>query len=433
MSEYIGPPLPNGFTFDQGQLIITAPTIFPGEKDLFQLLYMTAEYAGGWVAVVAAIVLIILELIDELVLLFTGKPRAQDTLTVAKRLAKGKSPLAHLMATQIHRNLNQNNIVLSSSDPADQKVLGAIRKQAEASLVMLGASQARATQVVDNVWTNTTSATEHLPVELDSSFPQGFVLVGPQQVELDYQTHYNARIKQGLDPQQAARDATNWILTNSKLGDLGKIGVRPLPLPVLPQPPICPPGFTWDDQLQQCVANPVSPPPPPPPPGNPAPCPPFTALPTCLPAAPGADPDQDEVGNSAIPIAYWLSIIAIYAMNLFQSITNQTSGGQPADPVTCTQLTAQVALITAQLEAITTAITNLVQPGASNPEPPPVVNVTVEPAPIVIEPGSSTPADLSILDAQATSQTAARTATGVNLTAVDASIRAQFALVGVQP
>ena len=52
-------------------------------------------------------------------------------------------------------------------------------------------------------------------------------------------------------------------------------------------------------------------------------------------------------------------------MNLFQSITTQTSSGEPADPVTCTQLTAQVALITAQLKAITTAITNLVQPGAA--------------------------------------------------------------------
>ena len=165
MSEYTGPSLPGGFSFQAGELITGPPTIFPGEEELFQLLELGIEYGGYWTALVSAIILVILELIDELVLLFTGKPRAQDTLTVAKRLANGKSPLAHLMATQIHRNLNQNNIVLSSSDPADQKILGAIRKQAEASLVMLGASQARATQVVDNVWTNTTSATEKLPVD----------------------------------------------------------------------------------------------------------------------------------------------------------------------------------------------------------------------------------------------------------------------------
>ena len=258
------------------------------------------------------------------------------------------------------------------------------------------------------------------------------MLVGPQQVEIDYQTHYNARIKQGLDPQQAARDATNWILTNSKLGDLGKIGVRPQPLPVLPQPPICPAGFTWDDQLKQCVANPNSPPPPPPPPGNPAPCPPFTALPDCLPQAPATDPDLDEIGQGAAAVSFWLEIIAIYAMNLFQSITTQTSGGEPADPVTCTQLTAQVALITAQLEAITTAITNLVQPGASNPEPPPVVNVTVEPAPIVIEPGSSTPADLSHLNAAADADVAARNLTAANYVLTRSQVAADFATLATE-
>ncbi len=225
-----------GFSFNPGQLIPNAPLIFPGESELFQLLELTAEYAGyfGYVgeiiAVVAEIIVVILQLIDQLVSAFEGKPRAQDTLTVAKRLANGQSPIAHLMSTQITRNLNQNNIVLSSSDANDQKVLGDIRKQAELLLTQLGTTAARAKTVVDNV-DRPTSGNQKLPAELNQPIPVDQLMVGPQQLQQDYIDHYNARIKQGDDPLQAAQKATNWVLQHSKLGNLGKIEIRPVPLP----------------------------------------------------------------------------------------------------------------------------------------------------------------------------------------------------------
>src|SRR5580698_5754157 len=109
-SPYQGPQLPDGFGFNPGQLIPSAPMVFPGEQDLIYLLEFAAEYGGYWVALVSEIVIVILELINELVALFTGKPRSEDTLTVASRLANGISPIAHIMATQIQRNLNQNGI-----------------------------------------------------------------------------------------------------------------------------------------------------------------------------------------------------------------------------------------------------------------------------------------------------------------------------------
>src|SRR5216684_5916628 len=224
--SYNGPDPQPGFGFNIGQLIPSAPYIFPGEQELFMLLELTAQYGGGWIAVVAEIILIILELIDFLVQLFTGKPGEQSTLTVAGRLSRGQSPVAHLMAVQIHRNLQQNNIVLSDSDPAAQTILGAIRKQAEASLIAMGTPAARAVAVVDQVWTQTTSATEKLPAELNQPVLPGYTMVGPQQVQLDYIIHYNGHIKRGFDPLKAAQSATNWIYNNSKLGDLGKIGFR---------------------------------------------------------------------------------------------------------------------------------------------------------------------------------------------------------------
>src|SRR5271154_2336567 len=144
------PQQPDGFSFTPGELIPTAPYIFPGEADLCYALEFAAAFGSyipviGWVvALVAGIIQGIRGLIDELVAVFSGKPRAQDTLTVAGRLARGGNPAATLMAVQIHRNLSQNNIVLSSSSAADQKILGAIRKQGEGMLVAQGATQARA-------------------------------------------------------------------------------------------------------------------------------------------------------------------------------------------------------------------------------------------------------------------------------------------------
>jgi len=100
------------------------------------------------------------------------------------------------------------------------------------------------------------------------------------------------------------------------------------------------------DALTQVLAQenkqPV-PPPSTPPPGTtptPGPCPPYTAIPACLPQ-PGA-PDQalDEVGQGFAGLAYWLQILAIYAMNLFQKGGAQSvPNGTTTDPVTCTQLT----------------------------------------------------------------------------------------------
>jgi hypothetical protein len=80
---------------------------------------------------------------------------------------------------------------------------------------------------------------------------------------------------------------------------------------------------------------------PPAPPGPAAPpCPPFQTLPDCLPQ-PGA-PDQalDEIGQGFAGVAYWLQIISIYLMNIFQKGASAGTGnGGNADPVTCAQLT----------------------------------------------------------------------------------------------
>lgn len=349
------PQQPDGFGFQPGELIPSAPYIFPGEEELCYVLEFAAEFGDyipvvGWIiALVAEIIDAILQLIDELVLIFTGKPRSQDTLTVAGRLARGINPAATLMAVQIHRNLSQNNIVLSSSDAADQKVLGDIRKQGEAMLVAQGASQARATKVIDQVWTQTTTKTEPLPVELNSALNAQLTLVGTIAQQAEYVKTYNKAIQEGDDPQQAAKKATDKLLNGSKLGDLGKMKI--VPMPQTPPPPQCPPGQVWDPIKMTCV--PGVQPPPPPPPGT---CPPWETLPDCFPQPPTPDQDLDEVGQLGQLSAWGSEIISIAILNVYQALLTLTPSGGNPDPVTCAQLTSQIALIVTALEAITTAI-----------------------------------------------------------------------------
>ena len=133
------------------------------------------------------------------------------------------------------------------------------------------------------------------------------------------------------------------------------------------------------DALTQVLAqeNGQTTPPPSVPPPTPAPvappCPPYTAFPDCLPQ-PGA-PDQalDEVGQGFAGLAYWLQILAIYAMNLFQKGGAQSvPNGTTADPVTCAQLTA----LFDQLIAAVGAIQITFPPAPPTPEPPAPLDLT---------------------------------------------------------
>ena len=133
-----------------------------------------------------------------------------------------------------------------------------------------------------------------------------------------------------------------------------------------PPPPTCPPGQVWDPITNKCI--PVVNPPPPQtcPPGqvwdpitnkcipvvNPPP-------PTMQPCWPTPNPEQgDELQDGLNCIEQNLAIIATAIPQIIALLGNPGDGGQPAnpDPVTCTQLTAQVALVTAELAQIATNI-----------------------------------------------------------------------------
>ena len=99
--------------------------------------------------------------------------------------------------------------------------------------------------------------------------------------------------------------------------------------------------------------KPPPPPPPPPPSQKPLPCPPYSAIPDCLPQPPGANPDLDEVGQGAAAAAYWLMIVALYLGNLYEKLSGApASDGSNPDPVTCGQLSALFGQLRQAIESI---------------------------------------------------------------------------------
>jgi hypothetical protein len=381
-----GQTLLDGFGFLVGQLIGGAPMVFPGEQDLFMILELAAEFGGAFgpigqlVALIAEIIILVLQVIDYLVSLFEGVPRAQKTGIVAHRFATGQSPVSQLVSAQIYQLLNYEGKVLSSSIPADQTTFGEIRHQAEVMLQALGATESEATKWIDNVWNQTTSGTEPLPGMLNQPLPQGWVLVGNKIIQQMYIDHYNQLISQGADPKTAAKKTTQYVLHHAPQAQLLKVRLVPQPgynpcgagesfnpqtgkcEPSNPIIHVCPPGMVWDDTQQKCVASPT----------NPQQCPPGQIWdPTtqmCIvdpnypqPCVPVNDGQGDTLSDGLGCVSQNLNLIQRQIADLQQAITG--TGGQQLDPVTCTQLGGYVSTLNVSLQAISTAIAAAVSGG----------------------------------------------------------------------
>ena len=352
---YEGPPAPNGFQFNPGEFIPTAPDVFPGEEVLIQLSELAMEYGTGWVAAVALIVFVILELINFLVLIFTGKPRELDTITVAHRLSQSNNPAGHLASVLILRELNDENVVLSASDPFGMDRVNATRHQLVMSLVAQGTPITRAKTLAGNIWGNTTSPTEPLPLELRQPLDSKYTLIGPKSVQDAYTREYNDAIQAGKDPLQAAHKATKWIYNHSLIKDLLQIQTRQQPQGPPPPPPQCPTGQHWDAALQQCVPDTTIPPPPPP------------------------NPNGDELSDCCQLTATYLYAIAV----AIQGFTPAQMDTGCCDKVVAAINAVAAALATAGGNAgnvnITIDTTPIADAIAKLIIPPPVVNVTVQP------------------------------------------------------
>ncbi len=363
--QWTGGTLPDGFSFLLGELIPTEPYIFPGESYLVELCEIVAMFGGyipiyGWIiSIIAEIIEVILELIDYLVSLFEGKPRSEDTLIVIGRLARGQSPIAQIWAVLLHKALVNLDIVISSSDPNQQKVLQSFTQWVETALIATGSTQAEAQAAISEVWSHTTGPTQALPKILAQPLPQGYTLIGDPALQQAFITHYNNLIQPGqmipanpMQPAKAARLTWTWLMNTSKYTLLLTIQGRPSPTqppgmpPQPPTPPVTQPGSGQKPQPS---------------------IPSWQVLASCFPGQPGIDPTTDEIGGLGAQFAWGATVIAVAILNVYQAIQNQSTAGQ-TDPVTCTQLTGLMGALTTATQSIAAALTALAL-GTTGPTP----------------------------------------------------------------
>ena len=260
------------------------------------------------------------ELLADLVLIlvgvFEGKPRNQDTLTVATRLMHSQNPAGWIWGDLIYRLLNDEGIVLSSSSAADQAKLGTIRGQFAQNLQNQGITQARTQNIIDEFEKYTTSPTQAVPPELKVQLTPDQHLWGPQQLLDDYNTQLQDGLNKGLTLKKATRRALRYIFTKEPIAFLQTIEINP----TNPHPPISvPPG--------------PPPLPPMPPPGGQL-------------GPPTQQPGGDELTDCCYQTATYLYAIAQAIQNW--AGTQPSGGGDDC----CTNLVAAINAVVAQLAAI---------------------------------------------------------------------------------
>lgn len=286
-------------------------------------------------AAIEAVNLILTELhispLDILLGLFAGKPKFADTDAVIAAYQQSAYWPLHALASDL-QIAQKNGAPISDSNPAIQAQFGVWKQGTVTSIQTFAGGQAGATD--PGYWTIFALIEDSWKASGDG---EGSVL---QYVK--------------------ALDALTQVLAQQN-------GNTTIPPVVPPAPP-----------------GPTAPP-----------CPPFQGIPDCLPQPAAFDLNLDEMGNGFAGVAYWLQVIAIYLMNIFQKGPGAgTVTGGNADPVTCTQLTGLFGQLVTAIGSI-----NVNVPPGESPDFTPIVNalqaidtaLTVAPGPLEV-PAITSPA-----------------------------------------
>src|SRR5216684_5449976 len=83
---------------------------------------------------------VLIDIIEDLISLFSGRPRDEATQQVAHRLCRARNPIWRLCGLEYQRLLRDENIVISSSDPGDQAQLSRVFSQFVRNTMRQGAT-----------------------------------------------------------------------------------------------------------------------------------------------------------------------------------------------------------------------------------------------------------------------------------------------------
>jgi len=337
--------------------------------------------------------------IQLLMSLFTGRPRDQATSQVVQFLGTKQNAAARLYGIQLGRLLSDDNIVLSSSSPADQKLLSQAYRGFVGSLQAQGLTLARARTVADLAISPTAQAGDANLAILKQAAPSNFSIVGPASIAETYSDAISQGTTQGLTGDKLQTYAFRYTLAHAKLSDLLKTQIIPAPplsYPMANPPPnwpqndptgtttnpppsttqckpgytlgpdnltcwiddvipganqTCPPNYTYNTSLNLCIYTPPAPPPQPgsgtSPGGGSTPGSPGTIPPPTAPTGP-----TDELGDCCYQTATYL----YYVATALQSLATQGGSGQGGNAQCCQNVVNALTLIGNAIQAIPAAI-----------------------------------------------------------------------------
>lgn len=186
------------------------------------------------------IITILEDLIGFLLDLFTGRPREEATIQVAKRLMKAVNPAARHWGLCMIRALHQWDIVISESGTGSQ-IEGAMFHNFVANMVNQGISEHRARELGVQQLSRDAQAGSPLPIELQTPLPDGFFITGPGGLDNLYVKLYNRFLDHGLTPTEAMTKAQSEVMHKGPLRWVFKVQFTNVP-PRQPQPNVPPIG-----------------------------------------------------------------------------------------------------------------------------------------------------------------------------------------------
>lgn len=364
----------------------------PGTNNLLQLsVGMCGE--SPCIAVTVNWLQVFIDIIEGLISLFSGRPKDEATQQSAATAMGSRNPAARLYGLQLLRMLTEWGIHTSSSDPGEQKILGAAHRQAVENFVAQGFAAAEARDAIDWILSRAGQAGETRPSILNKPGCATLQVWGPTKViEAQRKAIAHADIHKLAGKHRADYiERATW--QHAPLGQLFHVYLtcdNELP------PAKCPPGYQWsyfdngctpiphhrecpegwhyDARTETC--RPGEPPPPPP-----SPCPagwewnePFlkcTPKPqkgscpsgyyynpqtgTCDPVSPGPNPDDECCAQTVAALETISQTIA----SLEQAIQ------QGFDASCCTNLVQSIGSVATALNGILDQVTQIATAGPS--------------------------------------------------------------------
>jgi hypothetical protein len=303
--------------------------------------------------------------------LFSGRPREEATAQVIQWLNHQRNPAARLWAVTLSRLLTDNDIVISDSTAAGQKLLGQARGNFVDSLVAQGATPANAQTIAQIALGPEAQAGTAVSKFLEQPAPQGFGINGPTSMASLYSKALQLGQAAGKTGTALTAYATKYTFKHANLDDLLNSSILPtLPQSYTPTPAainsgqpcakdytydsvnnlcwinnvipttgqICPLNYTYDSKSYLCDLSlpPAASQPPGPPagPGVPAPGSPGApgplnpsqlTIPPPPPAAPGGDELTDCCNSTAQYLYYVAAMVQDLALASGQAPSTTTS------------------------------------------------------------------------------------------------------------